>query len=251
MLADIEGGTTLSRVDLVGALRDTNRRPYYAMKRLIDILLASLALLLFVPLLLVIAIAIKLDSPGPVIFKQQRLRGRRIVTNGQSTWVVTPFTLYKFRTMVADSDPAPHRAYMAAYISGDEEHFASSRVGRKPGDSYRPVNDPRLTRVGTMLRKVSIDEFPQLWNVLRGDMSLVGPRPPMPYEAELYEERHFQRLAAPCGLTGWAQVRGRCTVGFEEMVRLDLEYIARRSVWFDLWVLLLTVPVVASTKGAG
>jgi lipopolysaccharide/colanic/teichoic acid biosynthesis glycosyltransferase len=251
MLADIESGTTLSRVDLVGTLRDADRRPYYAVKRLIDITLAALALLLFAPLILLIAVAIKLDSPGPVIFKQQRLRGRRVVTNGQSAWVVTPFTLYKFRTMAADSDPSPHRAYMAAYISGDEEHFESSRAGRKPGDSYRPLNDPRVTRVGAMLRKVSIDELPQLWNVLRGDMSLVGPRPPMPYEADLYEERHFQRLAAPGGLTGWAQVRGRCTVGFEEMVRLDLEYIARRSVWFDLWVLLLTVPVVVSTKGAG
>jgi lipopolysaccharide/colanic/teichoic acid biosynthesis glycosyltransferase len=251
MFVDTRSGTSLPQADLVGGLRDSTQRRYHAAKRLTDITLASIAILLFGPLLLLMAVAIKLDSPGPIIFKQQRLRGRRIVTNGHATWMVTLFTLYKFRTMVADADPSSHRAYMAAYISGDEEHFASSRVGRKPGDSYRPLNDPRFTRVGATLRKLSIDELPQLWNVLRGEMSLVGPRPPMPYEADLYEERHFQRLAAHCGITGWAQVRGRCTVGFEDMVRLDLEYIARRSVWFDLRILLLTVPVVLSRKGAG
>jgi lipopolysaccharide/colanic/teichoic acid biosynthesis glycosyltransferase len=249
MFADTRSGTTLSRADLVGELRDVTRPRYYAAKRLMDITLASITIVLFAPLLLLIAVAIRLDSPGPIIFRQQRLRARRIVTNAQSSWVVEPFTLYKFRTMVADADPSPHRTYMAAYISGDEEHFASSRV--RPGDSYRVLDDPRLTRVGAVLRKFSIDELPQLWNVLRGEMSLVGPRPPMPYEADLYEERHFQRLAAPCGLTGWAQVQGRCTVGFEDMVRLDLEYIARRSFWFDLRVLLLTIPVVLSTRGAG
>jgi lipopolysaccharide/colanic/teichoic acid biosynthesis glycosyltransferase len=226
-------------------------RWYRATKRGIDVVVASFALLLTMPLLLLVALAIKCDSGGPIIFRQQRLRGRRVIEHGEVFWEVRPFTMYKLRTMVADADSDAHRAYMTAYITGDEAHFAANRDGRKPGDSYRPTHDPRVTRCGKVLRKLSLDELPQLWNVLKGDMSLVGPRPPMSYEAQLYSQRDLGRLATPGGLTGLAQVTGRCTVDFEEMVALDLEYIAHQSLWFDLTIIARTIPVVVSRKGAG
>jgi lipopolysaccharide/colanic/teichoic acid biosynthesis glycosyltransferase len=226
-------------------------RRYYVAKRALDIVLAAAALLVAAPVLLLIAIAIKVDSPGPVIFRQQRLRGRRVIDDGEIRWEVRPFTLYKLRTMHVDADASAHKVYMTAYIEGDEAHFAANRHDRKPGDSYRPERDPRVTRMGAVLRKLSLDEVPQLWNVLIGNMSVVGPRPPMPYEAELYSERDLGRLATPGGLTGWAQVKGRCIIGFKEMVELDLEYIARQSVWFDVKIIARTVPVVLGRKGAG
>ena len=231
--------------------RTTPSRAYYVTKRTFDIVVASFALLLALPALLLVALVVKGDSPGPVIFRQQRLRGHRVRHDGVVSWEVRPFTLYKLRTMVADADPAPHRAYMAAYINGDEAHFADNGSHRKPGDSYRPETDPRVTRSGAILRKLSLDELPQLWNVLKGDMSLVGPRPPMSYEAELYSARDLRRLATPGGLTGLAQVTGRCTVGFKEMVELDLEYVAHQTLWFDMKIIARTVPVVLSRKGAG
>jgi lipopolysaccharide/colanic/teichoic acid biosynthesis glycosyltransferase len=226
-------------------------RAYYVAKRTLDVLGAMIALILVLPFLLFVAIRIKFDSPGPVIFRQERVRGRRVYHFGEACWELRTFTLYKLRTMVAGADPAPHREYMTAYIHGDDSHFAANRRDRKPGDSYRPEVDPRVTRFGARLRRLSLDELPQLWNVLKGDMSLVGPRPPMPYETELYSARDLTRLATPGGLTGWAQVNGRCTVGFEAMVDLDLEYLTRQSVWFDLKILLRTVPVVLGRKGAG
>jgi lipopolysaccharide/colanic/teichoic acid biosynthesis glycosyltransferase len=244
------GATSILGPQYIVAPRTAPRR-YYVAKRALDIVLASLALVVAAPLLLLIAVAIKLDSSGPVIFRQQRLRGRRVLDNGEYRWEVRPFTLYKLRTMVADADTAAHQVYMTAYIEGDDTHFAANRRGRQPGDSYRPESDPRVTRCGALLRKLSLDEVPQLWNVLIGNMSLVGPRPPMPYEAELYSERDLGRLATPGGLTGWAQVKGRCTVGFREMVDLDVEYITRQSIWFDVKIIARTFPVVLGRKGAG
>jgi lipopolysaccharide/colanic/teichoic acid biosynthesis glycosyltransferase len=224
---------------------------HFLAKRTLDIVLASLAMLLLAPLMLVVAIGIKIDSPGPVIFAQRRLGGHRSLVKGGSVWVAKPFTLYKFRSMRSDADAAFHRNYMAAYLTGDESRLSELRPGRKEGDSYRPSADSRVTRFGSVLRKFSLDELPQLWNVLRGDMSLVGPRPPLAYEVELYSEEQLARLASKPGITGWAQVRGRCTIDFEEMLRLDLHYVANRSIWLDVKVLLLTVPLVLSTKGAG
>jgi lipopolysaccharide/colanic/teichoic acid biosynthesis glycosyltransferase len=223
---------------------------YHIAKRCLDVLVASVILVLVAPVLLIVAALIKVDSPGPAIFAQQRLGGRRIRSGSGQPWVLQPFTMYKFRTMHWDADHALHRQYMEAYLSGDEGRLSGLRPGRKEGDSYRPIHDTRITRVGAVLRKLSLDELPQLWNVLKGDMSLVGPRPPLAYEVRLYEQHQLQRLAARPGITGWAQVRGRCAIGFEEMVRLDLEYVERRSLVFDLWVLLLTLPAVLSGKGA-
>lgn len=249
----VETGTTplyTTKAGTHNALRYDSRAAYHVVKRGIDATLATVALLIALPLLILIAIAIKLDTRGPVIFTQQRLRGRRVRTNGRAEWVVDPFNLYKFRTMTVDADQSIHQRYMTAYLSGDEETLTSLRPHRREGESFRPADDQRVTRVGGLLRRLSLDELPQLWNILRGEMSLVGPRPPVPYEVDLYRQHHLLRLTGLPGLTGWAQVRGRCAIGFEDMLLLDLEYLARQSIWFDLKVLLLTIPVVLSMKGA-
>ena len=225
---------------------------YRIAKRAVDLVLASLAIILLSPLLLVLAVAIAVDSPGPIIFSQQRIRGRRREDGDEDekVWLTEPFTLFKFRTMRFRADHSIHREYMSAYLTGDEQRLRELRPERKEGDSYRPANDPRVTRLGAILRKFSLDEIPQLWNVIRGEMSLVGPRPPVPYEVEMYSERALRRLACKPGLTGWAQVRGRTSIGFEELLRLDLDYLDRRSTLFDLKILFLTVPVVLSRRGA-
>jgi lipopolysaccharide/colanic/teichoic acid biosynthesis glycosyltransferase len=224
------------------------RRHYFAAKRCVDIVGACVLLVLVSPLLAIVAIAIRLDSGGPVLFGQQRIRGRQI--DGGPDWALETFRLYKFRSMVADADPSIHQHYIEAYIARNEAELAALRPGRGNGESYRPLRDPRVTRVGAVLRKLSLDELPQLWNVLRGDMSLVGPRPPLPYEVVLYGERELQRLTTPQGITGLAQVRGRCSIGFDDLVHYDLEYVSSQSMWLDLRVLALTLPVVLSRRGA-
>lgn len=222
---------------------------YFICKRLLDIALTVLIGSSIALLLPIIAVAIKLDSPGPVIFRQQRIRGRRVRRDGRWVWSLEPFTFYKFRTMTVDAPPRRHQEFMAAYIAGDTEvmdQMANARNG-----SYKLIGDPRITRVGRILRKLSLDELPQLWNVLIGDMSLVGPRPPLPYEVELYADRHIRRMACAVGLTGWWQVNGRCETSFEEMIDLDLAYIDRSSLWLDLKILAKTLPVILLGRGAG
>jgi lipopolysaccharide/colanic/teichoic acid biosynthesis glycosyltransferase len=228
--------------------QSTTRRRYFLAKRAVDVIGASVLLVLVSLLLVAIPVAIKLDSRGPALFRQQRIRGRQI--DGGSEWALEPFHLYKFRTMVANADPSLHQRYIEAYIARDEAALAQLRPGRGNGDSYRPLRDPRVTRVGAVLRKLSLDELPQLWNVLRGDMSLVGPRPPLQYEVAMYGERDRQRLTTPQGITGLAQVRGRCSIGFDDLIRCDLEYVASQSIWLDLKVLALTLPLVLSRRGA-
>ena len=223
--------------------------PYIVGKRVVDIVLAAAALIIVSPVLLLTIVLIKLDDHGPAFYRQERIRARRVRRDGGWTWVIEPFTLLKFRTMIEDADPDLHRRYMEAYIAGDEDRLDTLRPGRRPGESHRPI-DPRVTRVGTILRRSSIDELPQLWNVLKGDMSLVGPRPPMRYEVELYDQRALQRFAARSGMTGWTQVNGRAAIGYDEGIALDLDYLERRSLAFDLWILLLTIPAVLTRKGA-
>jgi lipopolysaccharide/colanic/teichoic acid biosynthesis glycosyltransferase len=230
---------------------------YRIARRTMDIVVASLSLLLLSPLLLLIAVAIRLDSDGPSIFAQERVRGRRVrggsgrdAVDDPGSWEVVPFVLYKFRTMEANADISLHRDYMTAYLQGDEGTLDALRPGRQEGESFRPAHDPRVTRVGAALRKMSLDELPQLWNVIKGQMSLVGPRPPLAYEIALYEERHLSRLTVRPGLTGLAQVHGRTSLGFEDQVDLDLAYLRRRSFWLDLKILLWTIPTVLSRKGA-
>jgi lipopolysaccharide/colanic/teichoic acid biosynthesis glycosyltransferase len=224
---------------------------YYRIKRIFDIVVVLLSALFLLPLLILIAIIVKLDSPGPVLFVQERVGARREVVNGRTRWIIQPFPFYKFRTMWHNVDSDLHRKYIEAYIEGDEDKMASLRPDSGDTTSYKLKGDPRITRAGQFLRRMSLDELPQIWNVLKGDMSLVGPRPPITYEVKGYQPEHLRRLAAMPGITGLWQVSGRCETTFEEMVQLDLEYIQKQSVWFDIKILLLTVPAVISEKGAG
>lgn len=223
---------------------------YYVVKRTLDVLLASILGLVTLPLMLAIAAAIRLESPGPVLFRQTRVGSRRVRTSTGPKWEPCRFQLLKFRTMEHNADQGLHRDYISGYITGDSDQMASGRT-LTVGDSYKLVKDPRITRVGRWIRALSLDELPQLWNVIRGHMSLVGPRPPIDYEVDLYQERHLLRFATPQGLTGWWQVRGRATTGFEQMVAIDVDYIRRQSVALDMWILALTVPAVLMRKGAG
>lgn len=207
---------------------------YELSKRVLDVVASAALLCGLAPLFAVCALAIRLDSAGPVFFRQQRV--------GQHGKL---FTILKFRSMRADADVAPHRAYVAAFIQGQAPRQRSAE-----GAVYKLVDDPRITRVGRWLRRTSMDELPQLWNVLRGDMSLVGPRPPIPYEIEHYQPAHLQRLAVRPGLTGLWQISARSTSTFDAMVALDLEYIRRRSLGLDLRILLGTIPAVLRARGA-
>ncbi len=206
-------------------------------KRAFDVIAAILGLLFFAPLFSIVAILIKLDSPGPVFFKQ-----KRIGENGR------PFEMHKFRSMRCDADPEIHKAYVQRLIKENVSLEDAKPMGQA---SLKMEQDPRITRVGRIIRKISIDELPQLFDVLRGDMSLVGPRPALPYEVDLYEEWHKRRLDVPPGLTGWWQVKGRNRVSFDEMIRMDLYYIENRSFWMDLKILFLTPWAALSGKGAG
>jgi len=206
-------------------------------KRGIDILGSVLLLLVLSPILAAVALAIKLTSKGPVIFEQERL--------GQFG---TKFKCLKFRTMYRDNDPKIHREYVQNFIAGQTKVAESS--GNEP-TVYKLTNDPRVTPVGRFLRKTSLDEFPQFWNVLRGEMSLVGPRPPVPYEFEMYDYWHRRRVfELKPGVTGLWQVNGRSRTCFDDMVRLDLRYSQTWSLWLDFKILLATPLAVVAGDGA-
>ncbi|HZQ36086.1 MAG TPA: sugar transferase [Dehalococcoidia bacterium] len=193
-------------------------------KRVVDVVAAAALLVILAPVLLLITVAIKLESRGPVLFRQTRLgKGGRT------------FTFLKFRGMVADAES--RQAELDALNEAD-------------GPIFKMRRDPRVTRVGRFIRKTSLDELPQLWNVLRGEMSLVGPRPPVPREASRYEPWQHGRLAVKPGMTGLWQVSGRSNVRFSEMVRLDFEYIEHWSLLLDLKIALLTVVAVVRSDGA-
>jgi lipopolysaccharide/colanic/teichoic acid biosynthesis glycosyltransferase len=217
---------------------------YFACKRYLDLILATLLLILLLPLFVVIALLIKLDSPGPVFFIQERVGARHRSLANQTIWVIRNFAMYKFRSMVADADPSPHEAYIRDFVEGRAPSLLA------PDGKFKLTNDPRVTRLGRFLRKFSLDELPQLLNVLKADMSLVGPRPVPPYEVACYRNRDRRRLAALPGITGLWQVRGRCLVSFEEMVRMDVDYIRNASLLLDLKILCLTIPAVLSKRGA-
>lgn len=223
---------------------------YYALKRGLDIILVLCLGVLSLPLIVMVAIAIRLESAGPILFRQIRVGSRRVRTTAGFKWELYPFSMLKFRTMEHNADPTVHREYMSAYIRGDDDDLRRASALTSEG-TYKMVKDPRVTRVGRVIRALSIDELPQLWNVVKGEMSLVGPRPPIDYEVELYDQRHLLRFAATQGLTGWWQVRGRATTDFEDMVDIDLDYIERQSLSLDLWILALTVPAVLLRNGAG
>jgi lipopolysaccharide/colanic/teichoic acid biosynthesis glycosyltransferase len=199
-------------------------------KRGIDLIGSAVGLLALSPLFAAIAVAVKCSSKGPVFFRQQRV-GRK----GKE------FTFYKFRSMKTNNDSSEHQKFVEALIAGE-----------KPGDGdFKIKNDSRVTPLGSFLRQTSLDELPQLYNVLRGEMSLVGPRPAIPYEVHKYSLWHRRRLyGAQPGMTGLWQVEGRSRVGFDDMVRLDLQYVANWSIWLDLRILLKTPRAVVTGKGA-
>jgi exopolysaccharide biosynthesis polyprenyl glycosylphosphotransferase len=204
------------------------------LKRTFDLIVSALAIVILFPVWLLIALLIKLDSKGAVFYTQER-----VGMDGRL------FLLYKFRTMKAGADPELHREYQRAFIAGRAE----ANLGNDNKPTYKLLADPRITRVGKLLRRTSLDEVPQLLNVLSGDMSLVGPRPPIPYEVEAYELWHRKRLDMKPGLTGLWQVSGRNRLPFEEMVRLDLFYIENWSLLLDLKIILRTGFVMLGGEG--
>lgn len=225
-----------------------SRTFYYLTKRTLDLVLASILLILLLPMMIIIAILIKRDSPGPIFFIQERVGSRRRTKKGTSYWQQVRFRCYKFRTMVYNADPSIHQAYIKALIHNDCDEMAS--LQGKPTQITKLVNDPRITRLGKFLRKSSLDEFPQLINVIRGEMSLVGPRPAIPYEVEMYKPWQRQRLETKPGMTGLWQVTARSTAAFDEIIKLDIKYIEQQSLWLDLKILFKTPYVVLSCKGA-
>lgn len=210
-----------------------SRRPFAwerAVRRDLDVLVSVVLLVLIAPVLIGIAVWIKSESAGPALFRQ-----RRIGLGG------APFTLYKFRTMKLGMDDAAHRALIAAELRGED---TSSR------GSTKMDGDPRITRSGAFLRRTSLDEVPQLLNVLRGDMSLVGPRPCLDWEAEMFPSEYAERFQVLPGLTGLWQVRGRSTLGTLDMLKLDVEYVRTQRLGRDLAILALTIPSLLRGNGA-
>jgi lipopolysaccharide/colanic/teichoic acid biosynthesis glycosyltransferase len=218
--------------------RDLNRKhgpgsKEILLKRAVDIAGSLFAMLLFMPLFVMLAVLVKLTSRGPVLYCQKRV--------GQYGKL---FKFYKFRSMYVNNDPDLHREYVTQLIDGANEV-------RQSNGTYKLVNDPRVTRLGRFLRKSSLDELPQFYNVLRGDMSLVGPRPPVPYEFERYRIWHRRRvLDVKPGLTGLWQVKGRSLTTFDEMVRMDLEYARTQSLRQDISIILQTPAAMITGTGA-
>lgn len=212
-------------IPLIGVKESAISGGALSIKRVMDVLFSIvLFVVLLIPLFLIVAVIIRITSPGPVIFEQQRVgRGGKV------------FTAYKFRTMRVGAED-------------EQENFL--HLNEASGPLFKIRNDPRTTRVGRWLRRTSLDELPQLWNVLRGDMSLVGPRPPLPNEVAQYEDWHKRRLDVAPGVTGLWQVSGRSELTFDEMVMLDLYYIENWSPWLDMWILIKTIPALLTARGA-
>ncbi len=213
-----------------------NHNWYLILKRILDITICILILPFILVLMAVIAIAVRIDSPGSPIFVQERIGkdGRR-------------FRMYKFRTMRHDYDPQLDRAFMQAFVVGqnvinDQNHN---------GAYFKPTKNEHVTRLGRVLRKTSLDETPQIINILKGEMSLIGPRPNLPWEVEKYQDWHYERLTVLPGITGLAQVRGRSCITFDHIVRFDIEYIHNLSIKSDLQILWKTVATVLNGSGAG
>ncbi len=194
------------------------------LKRPLDVIVASIALMLFAPIMLITALLIKWTSPGPILFKQTRV----------GKWG-EEFQCYKFRSM---------------YIDAEKRKAELMALNEADGPVFKMKNDPRITSVGRYIRKLSIDELPQLFNVLKGEMSLVGPRPAVPKEVAQYEYDQLRRLDAIPGITGLQQVSGRSNLDFKRWIELDLEYIAQQSLLKDIEILLKTIPAVLFSKGA-
>lgn len=208
---------------------------YLRAKRLLDIVFTLLILLPLCLVFIVVAVLIRLDSTGPIFYRQKRvgLRGAE-------------FNMLKFRSMYVESDDSVHRDAIVKYMNGQEMNVGTVAAIKF---QFKLSDDPRITRVGRLIRKTSIDELPQFFNVLRGEMTLVGPRPPLPYEVELYTSHDWLRLSGKPGLTGIWQIYGRSRVTFKDMVEMDIDYLQHQSLWEDLKLIVLTVPVMIGGAG--
>jgi exopolysaccharide biosynthesis polyprenyl glycosylphosphotransferase len=206
------------------------------LKRMVDLVGASIMLLLAAPVMLATALLIKLDSKGPVFFRQER-----IGTGGR------PFRVWKFRTMQTGASDAAHRELVTRMLVGEE--IGTAHLGADGTPVYKLVNDSRVTGIGRVLRRTSIDELPQLFNVLKGDMSLVGPRPPVSYEFEAYDHWQYDRLQVRPGITGLWQVSGRNLLTYRQMCELDVQYVRDWSLYLDFKILFKTIPVVLFNSG--
>ncbi len=212
------------------------KQRYLCAKRVLDVLFILLLLPFLCLIMLIVALFIRLDSEGPIFYRQKRV--------GQDG---VDFDMLKFRSMYVNNDDKIHREAVKRYMNGDMLNGHSGAGSTL----YKLVGDPRVTRVGRIIRKLSIDELPQFFNVLRGEMSVVGPRPPLPYEVEAYSLRHSLRLLGKPGITGYWQVYGRSRVTFDEMVEMDINYLQKQSILQDIKLIILTIPVVVSGRGGG
>lgn len=247
-------------------LATADRRVYYLTKRVMDVGIAALLLILLSPVMILVGILIFIYSPGPIFFIQERVGARRHTHGKTVTWEPVTFRCFKFRTMKQNADPAVHKAYVQALIRKDEAAMAAAQQRAKsarPASGSPPnpgkdaasqprklTEDARIIRPGKIVRKLSLDELPQLFNVLRGDMSLIGPRPAIPYEVEVYQPWHMLRLRAQPGISGLQQVMARSTRDFDEQVKFDIEYIEHQSLWLDLKIAINTPLAIIFGKGA-
>ncbi|MCX8052296.1 MAG: sugar transferase [Armatimonadetes bacterium] len=232
-MATIEGAATGNKT---GGVEEIKPIRAYKMKRVLDLIAASIGLVVAAPIAAVLALLIKLTSPGPVLFKQTR-----VGKDGKK------FVMYKFRSMHVGSDDARHREYIKLFIEGRDEELRKLQGDKK---LYKMTCDDRVTLIGKFLRRTSLDEIPQLINVLRGEMSMVEPRPHLPYEVELYKDWHRRRLEGIPGITGWWQIHGRSRVPFDEAVRMDIWYLEHQSLILDIRIMLRTITKAIVGRGA-
>jgi lipopolysaccharide/colanic/teichoic acid biosynthesis glycosyltransferase len=230
------------------SLKKDSRNGYYVTKRILDFVIALILLIILSPLFLFVILLILVFDPGPVFFTQERVGGERHSRNGSSYWTKKNFRCYKFRTMKINTDSSIHQAYIKALIEDDQDQLIS--LQGQPSDIRKLVSDTRITPLGHLLRKFSLDELPQLWNVILGDMSMVGPRPAIPYEVDMYKPWYMRRLEAQPGITGLQQIIARCTADFDVQVKLDIDYIENQSLWQDFKIMLKTPLIILSARGA-
>lgn len=234
----------------INSIGGTNR--YFVAKRIVDIMFSLMVLLLTLPMLILIALWIKYDSSGPVIFKQERITARRVYKDGKYVWSMTPFTIYKFRTMSQNSSNDVHKKFVKAFIKNDQQQMGAIQdTDNRDKGEFKLSNDSRITKAGAFLRRTSLDELPQFINVLLGDMSVVGPRPALDYEVEDYQDWQLLRLACKQGITGYWQVTGRSESEFNDMVKQDIWYACHQSIWLDIKIMIKTPIAILTGKGAG
>ncbi|GIK65217.1 MAG: multidrug MFS transporter [Chloroflexota bacterium] len=230
-------------------VRNLRTVAYFTAKRALDIVAASLVLLVLGIPMLIIAMLIEIETPGSAIFAQERVTARRKrIVNGKAEFDVVTFTCYKFRTMYKDASSEMHQAFMKAFIKNDVAAMAAIN-GTENAEIKKIIKDPRVTLIGKFLRKTSLDELPQFINVLKGEMTLVGPRPCIPYEVEEYAAWHKQRLQAIGGITGLWQVSARSAADFDGMCKLDIEYIQNQSLLTDIKLIVKTPLVMIFGRG--